>query len=119
MEDDRRSSPCGGGRKSLKLFTRHDDSTYNIHISISVQVFEFWNLFVMPLTESDYSSHDSMWLYVIGWIVYLFMWSLIIGIAVWQISAQVDYNFSQVSVPTVEFMYKIFTHVLYVKFSND
>jgi len=52
----------------------------------------------MPLTESDYSSHDSMWLYVIGWIVYLFMWSMIIGIAVWQISAQVDYNFSQVSV---------------------
>lgn len=51
----------------------------------------------MPLTESDYSSHDSMWLYVIGWIVYLFMWSMIIGIAVWQISAQVDYNFSQVS----------------------
>lgn len=51
----------------------------------------------MPLTEPDYTSHDSMWLYVIGWIVYLFMWSLIIGIAVWQISAQVDYNFSQVS----------------------
>lgn len=52
----------------------------------------------MPLTESDYSSQDSMWLYVIGWIIYLFMWSMVIGIAVWQISAQVDYNFSQVSV---------------------
>lgn len=51
----------------------------------------------MPLTESDYSANDSMWLYVIGWIVYLFVWSLIIGIAVWQIAAQVDYNFSQVS----------------------
>lgn len=50
----------------------------------------------MPLTESDYSANDSMWLYVIGWIVYLFVWSLIIGMAVWQISAQVDYNFSQV-----------------------
>lgn len=50
----------------------------------------------MPLTESDYNANDSMWLYVIGWIVYLFVWSLIIGIAVWQISAQVDYNFSQV-----------------------
>lgn len=61
------------------------------------QVFEFWSLFVRPLTESDYGSHDSMWLYVIGWIVYLFTWSMIIGIAVWQISAQVDYNFSQVS----------------------
>lgn len=55
----------------------------------------------MPLTESDYTSHESMWLYVIGWIVYLFMWSLIIGIAVWQISAQVDYNFSQVSVKSL------------------
>jgi len=55
----------------------------------------------MPLTESDYSSHDSMRLYVIGWIVYLFMWSMIIGIAVWQISAQVDYNFSQVSTRSI------------------
>lgn len=60
-------------------------------------MFEFWNLFVMPLTDSNYTSHDSMWLYVISWIVYLFMWSLVIGIAVWQISAQVDYNFSQVN----------------------
>lgn len=65
-------------------------------------MFEFWSLFVMPLTESDYSSNDSMWLYVIGWIVYLFVWSLIIGIAVWQISAQVDYNFSQVSAELVD-----------------
>ncbi|XP_016655699.1 sodium-dependent nutrient amino acid transporter 1 isoform X2 [Acyrthosiphon pisum] len=64
--------------------------------------FEFWSLFVMPLTESDYSSHDSMWLYVIGWIVYLFMWSMIIGIAVWQISAQVDYNFSQKFLSTIK-----------------
>ncbi|VVC40245.1 Hypothetical protein CINCED_3A018596 [Cinara cedri] len=65
-------------------------------------VFEFWSLFIMPLTESDYSANDSMWLYVIGWIVYLFVWSLIIGIAVWQISAQVDYNFSQKFLSTVK-----------------
>ncbi|XP_060870233.1 sodium-dependent nutrient amino acid transporter 1-like isoform X1 [Metopolophium dirhodum] len=69
---------------------------------ILFMVFEFWSLFVMPLTESDYSSHDSMWLYVIGWIVYLFMWSMIIGIAVWQISAQVDYNFSQKFLSTIK-----------------
>ncbi|XP_025418408.1 sodium-dependent nutrient amino acid transporter 1 isoform X2 [Sipha flava] len=69
---------------------------------ILFMVFEFWSLFVMPLTESDYSSHDSMWLYVIGWIVYLFVWSLIIGIAVWQISAQVDYNFSQKFLSTIK-----------------
>lgn len=43
-----------------------------------------------------------MWLYVIGWIIYLFMWSMIIGIAVWQISAQVDYNFSQKFLSTIK-----------------
>lgn len=71
----------------------------------------------MPLTESDYSSHDSMWLYVISWIVYLFMWSLIIGIAIWQISAQVDYNFSQVNKRfnfNFGVWFKIFFHLLYV-----
>lgn len=51
----------------------------------------------MPLSESEYSTRDSVWLYVIGLLIYLFTWSLILGMAVWQISAQVDYNFSQVN----------------------
>ncbi|XP_050538405.1 sodium-dependent nutrient amino acid transporter 1 isoform X2 [Daktulosphaira vitifoliae] len=65
-------------------------------------VLEFWSLFVMPLSESEHSTHDSMWLYVIGWLIYLFTWSLILGMAVWQISAQVDYNFSQKFLSTIK-----------------
>ncbi|XP_050421694.1 sodium-dependent nutrient amino acid transporter 1-like isoform X2 [Adelges cooleyi] len=65
-------------------------------------VLEIWSLFVMPLSLSEHSSHDSMWLYVIGWLIYLFTWSLILGLAVWQISAQVDYNVSQKFLSTVK-----------------
>lgn len=56
---------------------------------------EIWSWFTLSMEDAFHHKSDETWLYMIGWLVYLFVWSIIIGIAVWQITSQVDYNIAQ------------------------
>ncbi|XP_014241545.1 sodium-dependent nutrient amino acid transporter 1-like isoform X2 [Cimex lectularius] len=55
---------------------------------------EIASLFFLPLTGEDQNA-DDYWVYLTGWVLYGFLWFIIVVIAIWQISAQVDYNFGQ------------------------
>lgn len=55
---------------------------------------EIASVVLLPVTGSG-AKDDDIWIYVTGWGLYLAIWLIIIGTAVYQVSSQVGYNLKQ------------------------
>ncbi|XP_069700932.1 sodium- and chloride-dependent neutral and basic amino acid transporter B(0+) [Periplaneta americana] len=65
-------------------------------------VVEVWSLVSLPLTGLSSTVSDPEWVYITGWVLYLFTWVIILWAGVLQIRSQVDYNLSQKFLSTLK-----------------
>lgn len=62
---------------------------------------EICSLVILPL-NGPRQNPDPEWLYITGWIFYATAWIIILVVAIWQISTQVDYNVCQKFISSVK-----------------
>jgi hypothetical protein len=68
---------------------------------ILAQGIELWSIFDLPLDGLPLSQKtkypDPLWVTITGWTIYLSMWVVVVGSAIWTLGQQVDYNITDVS----------------------